>query len=329
MIDAAVRAVTSLGDRLAGSRLSILIFHRVLPQPDPIFPGEMYASRFDGLCGFLARNFRVLGFSQALRLRREGRLPNRAVVITFDDGYADNAEFAMPLLRRHGLTATFFVASGFLDGGRMWNDTVVESIRRSSCDSLDLDCLGLHSISLRSLVDRRQAIDLVLTRVKHETFECRASMVEQVWTACDSPILPNDLMMSTHQLRALHAAGMEIGGHTVNHPILATLSDADARREIQQCRQTLQGLIGASVDTFAYPNGRPTADYERRHVDMVAEAGFTGAVTTAAGVAGAESNHFELPRYTPWNRTELAWALRFVAARLRSPDPRSVLQVPS
>jgi peptidoglycan/xylan/chitin deacetylase (PgdA/CDA1 family) len=154
-------------------------------------------------------------------------------------------------------------------------------------------------------------------------------MVEQVWTACDSPILPNDLMMSTHQLRALHAAGMEIGGHTVNHPILATLSDADARREIQQCRQTLQGLIGASVDTFAYPNGRPTADYERRHVDMVAEAGFTGAVTTAVGVAGAESNHFELPRYTPWNRTELAWALRFVAARLRSPDPRSVLQVPS
>ena len=67
-----------------------------------------------------------------------GSLPDRAVTVTFDDGYADNAEVALPILQRHGVPATFFVATGYLNGGRMWNDSIIEAIRRAPATELDL-----------------------------------------------------------------------------------------------------------------------------------------------------------------------------------------------
>ncbi|MFO0121490.1 MAG: polysaccharide deacetylase family protein, partial [Inhella sp.] len=104
----------------ARGRLTVLIFHRVLTQPDPLFPGEMDAARFDAVCGWLASWATVLPLHTAVRQVRDGVLPARALAITFDDGYADNASVALPLLQKHGLCATFFVSTGYLDGGRMW-----------------------------------------------------------------------------------------------------------------------------------------------------------------------------------------------------------------
>ncbi|MCU0943281.1 MAG: polysaccharide deacetylase family protein, partial [Hydrogenophaga sp.] len=111
----------------ASARLSVLIFHRVLAQPDPLFPGVPDVRRFDEVCRWLARWFRVMPLDEAVRALKRGNLPARAAAITFDDGYADNHDQALPVLRAHGLPATFFVATGFLDGGRMWNDTLIES----------------------------------------------------------------------------------------------------------------------------------------------------------------------------------------------------------
>ena len=107
---------SSAVDAAAGRRLSILIFHRVLPRPDPLFPDEIDAAQFDRLMALVAGGYNVLSLGRALPLLATSQLPPRALVITFDDGYADNAEIALPILRRHGLVATFFVASGFQIG---------------------------------------------------------------------------------------------------------------------------------------------------------------------------------------------------------------------
>jgi peptidoglycan/xylan/chitin deacetylase (PgdA/CDA1 family) len=100
------------------------------------------AERFDNICRWVSRWFNVLSLSTAAQQLREKRLPARPLVITFDDGYADNHDIALPILQRHGLTASFFVATGFLNGGRMWNDTLVEAIRLTRADSWDLTSLG-------------------------------------------------------------------------------------------------------------------------------------------------------------------------------------------
>ena len=119
-------------------RLSTLIFHRVLPEPDPIFPDEMHAAQFDAVCGWVARWFNVLPLEEAVQRLAARSLPPRTLCITFDDGYADNHDVAMPILRRHGLCATLFVATGYLNGGTMWNDTIAESVRHAKGPSIDL-----------------------------------------------------------------------------------------------------------------------------------------------------------------------------------------------
>lgn len=109
--------------------MSIAIFHRVLEAPDPLFAEEMHRARFDEVCAWLSAWFNVLPLDEAVKRLKQGALPDRALAITFDDGYADNHDIALPVLKAHGLCATFFVATDFLDGGRMWNDTVIESVR--------------------------------------------------------------------------------------------------------------------------------------------------------------------------------------------------------
>ena len=113
------------------ARLSVLIFHRVHAQRDLLFPDEPDAARFAALLDHLKTWCNVLPLTEAVRLLRSDALPARSLCITFDDGYADNRTVALPALRAAGLTATFFVTTGYLDGGRMWNDTVIESVRRA------------------------------------------------------------------------------------------------------------------------------------------------------------------------------------------------------
>lgn len=286
--------------------LSVLVYHRVLPHADPLFPGVVDAERFVLQLDVLSRCFNVLPLPEALARLRSGSLPPRAASITFDDGYADNEAVALPLLRARGLHATFFVAAGFLDGGRMWNDTVIESVRLTPLKSLPCQFLGLGQLPVDTPGEKRSAVDVLLGALKYRPVHDRAAMVARL--AADSRAeLPDGLMMTSAQVRSLHAAGMEIGAHTVNHPILATLPAPVARGEMASGREALEAIIGGKVGLFAYPNGKPGQDYLPEHVGMVRALGFAGAVTTAWG---AGSDVFELPRFTPWDRSQLRFALR-------------------
>src|SRR5215831_728021 len=111
--------------------LIVLIFHRVLRERDPLLPSEPDATAFIALVRLLAENFNVLPLSDAVARLYDGRLPHRAVCITFDDGYANNHDIALPILAARNLPATVFVAPAFLNGGRMFNDTIIEALRRA------------------------------------------------------------------------------------------------------------------------------------------------------------------------------------------------------
>jgi peptidoglycan/xylan/chitin deacetylase (PgdA/CDA1 family) len=299
----------------ADGRLSILIFHRVLPAPDPLFGDIPDAARFEQEMRWVTRWFNVLPLADAVDRLRAGALPARALAITFDDGYADNATVAAPLLRRLGLTATFFVTTGVLDGGRMWNDTVIEAIRRAPEGTLDIPALGLGRLQLSGCASRREAIDRVLTAIKRRPYAQRQELVSRIAEAAGCE-LPDDLMMRADQVRELCSLGMDVGGHTVTHPILLSLDDARAEHEIARGRDDLMQITGRSVDLFAYPNGVPGSDYDTRHVAMARRCGFMAAVSTAHGVAARGADLFQLPRFTPWDRSAARYAFR-MARNLR------------
>jgi len=307
LLTRSLNAVFSPGGR--HGRLSTLIFHRVLAQPDPLFPEEPDARRFDELMSWVGASFNVVPLDQALTQLRAGTLPPRALAITFDDGYADNCEIAMPILRRHGMNATFFVATEFLDGGRMWNDTIIEAIRRTAAQALNLSDLGLGTHDLSSVTKRRQAIDRLLPAIKYLALDQRRAMVDALAQRC-AVALPNDLMMTSGQVCELRDGGMSIGGHTCSHPILARLDEGAARDEIVENKSRLERMLGQAIELFAYPNGKPGADYLARDVGLVREAGYRFAVSTSPGVARRDCDPFQIPRFTPWDRTQFRFGIR-------------------
>jgi len=306
------KSSASILGMLSSPRLSILIFHRVHVQADSVFPHEPDAARFERLMRFVARSFRVMTLGEALICLTQGRLPPRALVITFDDGYADNAEIALPILQRHGLTASFFVSTGFLDGGRMWNDSVIECLRSCRHREIDLETFGLGICSLAGAAERRRVIEALLPRIKYLSLAEREEAIGRLQHVCDVSELPTNLMMRSEQVREMHRAGMEIGAHTVNHPILTTLTLSEAEYEISEGRNKLQSIIDAPVDIFAYPNGKPGRDYDHTHALLVKTLGFRGAVTTAPGVGSAGDDLFQLPRFTPWDNSLTSWATRLL-----------------
>ena len=294
-----------LGNRLSpagqNGRLSILIYHRVLAEQDPLFPHEATTDTFDAQMSRLKSVFNVLPLAEAITRLKQGTLPARAACITFDDGYADNATIALPILQRHGLTATFFIATAYLNGGRMFNDTVIEAIRRTRRDILDLTELGLGQHDTASHEAKARAINQILPIVKHLPLKEREEKVARLCEIAACGPLPDNLMMTTGQLQSLHAAGMEIGGHTARHPILAKLNEVEVRKEIAEGKEFLEATLGERIRLFAYPNGKPGADYLPEQASIVRDMGFEAALSTRWGAASLDSDIYQLPRFTPWS----------------------------
>jgi peptidoglycan/xylan/chitin deacetylase (PgdA/CDA1 family) len=304
-----------------GCKLAVLIYHRVPAEPDPLLPGEPDARVFDWQMREIAAHFRVLPLCEAIAKLKDGTLESRSACITFDDGYADNATVALPILRRHGLQATFFITTGTLDGGRMWNDSIIEAVRVADSGTLDLEHCGLGMQRLTDVESRRAALEALLMGVKYRPPEERTAVVEQIVARANRKIR-DDLMMTSEQVRGLARSGMEVGAHTVTHSLLRELSDEDALHEIESSRSRLREITGSDVPVFAYPNGRPGRDYGARDVEIVRRLGFSGAVSTAWGVGTSRSDPFQVPRFTPWDRTPKRFLLRLLHNYTRTTEQR-------
>ena len=302
------------------ARLTVLLYHRVLQSLDPLLPAEPDAAGFDAQVALLSSVFNILPLNQALIQLRQGSLPPRALGISFDDGYRDNVEIALPILRRHGATATFFIASGLLDGGRMMHDTVIETLRRLPAQRLDLEWLGLGQLPIGDAASRLDAINRFVGKVKYLPFNERLEACNRLGSLSPTP-LPERLMMTSDEVRQLKRAGMHIGGHTRDHPILAKVDTAEATRQICADREALAGLLGSAPDLFAYPNGKPGLDYHAEHVAMVKAAGYSAAVSVSFGSTSAESDHFQIPRFNPWDRNPKRLVMRLLAHPMRHRVP--------
>ena len=296
-------------NRGARARLTVLIYHRVLADPDPLFPGEPDAVFFETQMRWIKRWFNVLPLSEAVERLGAGRLPARAAAITFDDGYANNCTVALPILRHLCLPATFFIATGYLNGGRMWNDTVIDVVRRAKGPQLDLSDLDIGHFSIFTMEDRQRSLDALLAKLKYLEPDHRERMVNEIAKTVNIQP-PNDLMLTSDQVRILSDAEMTIGAHTVNHPILSRVSERSARDEMAHSKQQLEVITGREVKLFAYPNGKPGTDYSASHALIAREVGFAAAVSTGLGAAMRHDDIFQIPRFTPWDISKTRFSLR-------------------
>ena len=310
----AVRAVSTVVSP-AGQRAKLLtfFFHRVLEKPDPMIPGEMHAAQFDEALRWIGDQFRVLPPLEACERLAAGTLPARAAIISFDDGYRDNHDVALPLLKRHRMSAAFFVATGYLGDGVQFNDRLTEAVRAHQGDSFDANWLGLGLLPTGDLVDRLRTLHRLREGIKYLPPTERNQALGRIEAQCGVPVsrsARDRIMMTPEEVQALAAEGMEIGGHTVMHPILKSVDDDTAFDEIRLGREALASLLPQAPRLFAYPNGKLGTDFDPRHADMARRAGFSYAFSTQRGAADARSDRMMLPRFMPWDKQALRFKLQ-------------------
>lgn len=184
-------------------------------------------------------------------------------MITFDDGYRDNFEVAYPILKSMGMKATFFLVTGFVDHPRLsWWDEIAWMVRR--CRKDRIGPTPLVPTALRVDSSRPQAtIDHLLGVYKRLSPGACKAFLDQLGevTGCGRAAaeLGRDLWMTWDMIAELRDAGMELGGHTVSHPILSTLSSFDQRLEVMGCLGALEQHLHQPARLFSYPRGKPDA----------------------------------------------------------------------
>lgn len=310
-----------LGPPTRRQTLLILIFHRVLPEPDPLLPEEPDVESFRVQMEIVRAVCSVLPLEEAIERLFKKSLPRNAACITFDDGYANTLQHAVPVMESIGLTATVFVAAGFLGGGQMWNDTILDSVRRAG-NELDLSRIGLGRFEIPNTAARRGVSQSLVESLKYLEPDDRARKVLQIAETVGLES-PSEVMLSPEQVRSLVRRGFHIGAHTINHPILTRIDLASARHEIVASRGILEDVSGSRIRLFAYPNGHPARDYGLKHVEIVKHAGFLAAVSSAWGVGRPTSDPFQLPRLRPWEPTIMRFAGRLLYSRWAGPEERA------
>ena len=264
----------------------IVYYHRVIDDPssDP-FPSGMCISRdhFDDQIRYLQRHFTPIGIRDGVaRLQRGEALPDRAVSITFDDGYLDNYQLALPILEKRRMPATLFVPTGGLDTDEpLWWDRVVHAFAYTTKSSFEPQSVELplssDALSLRPW-KRGEAVKRVMETLWTQPMDKIRSAVLRI----ERELLPLGSpasaarRMTSQQILDMHRRGIEIAAHSVNHPNLLLEASAQVKWEMQTSKRILENICDCPVDGFAYPAGW----LNDVTVSAAKESGFRYAVTT-------------------------------------------------
>ncbi|MBJ6982872.1 MULTISPECIES: polysaccharide deacetylase family protein [unclassified Luteimonas] len=275
----------------------VLNYHRVGDSSRSRYDRGLWsatAEGFDAQVRFLKDNCDIIGLDDiADALRRPS---GRYVAITFDDGYLDNHDIALPVLKHHRVPAAFFIATGFIDRNLLpWWDAIAMQVRESASGTLDLSPWIAGRIALGK--DREAWIRRIIAAYKDlpfgQTLPFRARLTEE--TGLEPPDTVEGQWMDWDMVRALARAGMTIGGHTVNHPILSSLPVEEQRAEIEGCALRLREELGIDMTHFAYPVGGPTA-FDDNTMRLLRDARVAQAFSFYGGVARASSAPLDLQR---------------------------------
>lgn len=287
--------------------LTILAYHRIggpVGVDDYPYDHDLVSATVKGFewqMKYLKKNFNPVTFRQ-VKASLEGsvRLPPRAVIVSFDDGFDDNYRFAFPVLKQLGVPATFFVSTGYLGKPEtFWFDRVVYLMKNTSQRRLVIDLEGAPTELDADMSGRyRQAIDLVVAlRAVADTkrLELLASVNRQLGSALPAS---DELSrpMSWEMVIEMAAAGMEIGSHTVSHPNLVQLTSERLVQELTESRQVVEKHTGQQPVVIAYPVGN-RLNFNENVIEVTREAGYSLAASYISGVnAFASLDKFALNR---------------------------------
>ena len=323
LVGRAAPALIGLG---RAGQLRIVNYHRIKhASADSLVDDDLISASpelFDGEMRFCRKHFDVVTFADVEAALDGGpRLPRRPLIITFDDGYEDNYRFAFPILRDHGLSATFCICVNHVGTDRLfWWDQIAYSLYTHPGTHVTVDVGAKRlELALTTRAAREAAVSRLLGELKGVPNEQRVETVERVraLAASDSTRWIDRQSMTWDEIRALVAGGMSIASHTMSHPVLSRVEDEDELRyELEQSKAVLEQQTGTAVRVLSYPVGGPTA-FNGRVQAAARAAGYRFGLSYLAGVntIGADLDCFGMRRLhvdglnAQEFRTQLAWAI--------------------
>jgi len=273
----------------------IITYHRLSEREGG---ARISARAFAEQVRYLAAHYTLVPLSRLAGCLRKRGLPPRLAAITIDDGYRDVYEIAFPILRKHRAPATVFVVTEFVEGTTwLWTDKPRYLMAIAAPQAFEIGIEG-HKLRLElsSAASRAVAAHAFNAALKPLPEEARDAAIERAAfeLGVNLPERPpvEYGAINWRQAREMAEDGMEIGSHTLTHPILTGLSDERLREEVSRSRDRIENAIGRKVETFCYPNG----DYDLRAQCEVACAGYQLAVTTEVGLNSRWSDPLALRR---------------------------------
>jgi peptidoglycan/xylan/chitin deacetylase (PgdA/CDA1 family) len=318
----------------------ILIYHRVTELPlDPQLL-SVSPSHFADQLSVLKKSFNPIGLPELIRGLHSGNVPPKAVIVTFDDGYADNYLEAKPILEYFGIPATVFITAKTYDPDReFWWDELEKHVLLPKIlpDKLQLtingenyhwhqndsisgnEILSESGQSWNILSDDRPTCRQFLYRSLCGTLrgidgKARLDALDYLasWSDSDTRVRASHRALGEEEILQLSKGGLiEIGAHTSTHPVLSALPDNYQYEEILQSKLYLEKILGHSIKSFSYPFGT-RSDYTQNTVLAVRKAGFSCACSNFSGIVRKSTNIFELPRLLvrDWDKHRFMQQLR-------------------
>jgi peptidoglycan/xylan/chitin deacetylase (PgdA/CDA1 family) len=297
--------------RLARERIVIAMYHgfTALETHEGIENHEgkhVHVRQFRAHLAYLKRHYAVVPLDAVVRAMTAGApLPDRAAVITIDDGYRSIYTVAYPALCEFGLPASAFLTTGFVDDREhLWTDRVEYAVNRARVDetevSLGRDRLRL---DLRTIPGKRAAEKHLRGLLKAMPQASRGSALETVERALGATLRDNgsghvlyDPLTWDETAEMVQSGLVSIGSHTHTHVILARCDAARIREELRRSKRIIETRLGAPCGLFCYPNGR-AGDFSAETGALVRAEGYSCGLTTVYGSNGRSGDVYELKRY--------------------------------
>jgi len=268
----------------------VLLYHRIAESSRDPFDLCVSPRHFGEHLDVLRKWATVVRLRDLFASGPSGRSARPTVAVTFDDGYKDNLTGARPMLERADVPATLFAVAGE-SGQEFWWDDLEDVLFRPETLPSALNVAGEE---MRS--EERSALYLKVHRTLQGMPSAeRRNAIKDLRSQVRLSTAPS-LRLSDEELRTLASGGLiEIGGHSLTHPMLSRLSVEEQRQEIFGCKRRLEELLGSPVGSFAYPYGAST-DFNPSSVALVKEAGFQSAFAVASDALWRSTDRFAAPR---------------------------------
>jgi len=302
--------------RLKGRGVAILMYHSVMERPEQesrTLGGIIHSSKvFREQMEIVARKFVPISLDDLLDFLVKGKaLRPRSVVVTFDDGYTDNHDVAVPILNRVGVPATFYITVDCVETGTLpWPSRLRYAFY--STGKVSWNDTNNVAWRLQNSADREAAFLKASDSCAQLAGDPQGEFVRQVEKDLESavPDASRRLMMTWEQVRGLAKKGHIVGSHTLTHPNMAYVKEGAARRELVESKLRLEEALKTSVEHFSYPCPALYPHWNEQTRRMSEECGYRTAVTTIGGAVNPGDDPLSLHRVRPSKETQgLDWNL--------------------